>query len=534
AGAIAQEANPQTWDILLTTPLNSMQITLGNLFGRLFFVLALLFSSLPLFAMTQFFGGVPSASVVSSYLIAACSALIVAAIAVTLSVTRTAGRRAVFFFYISVVMYLFVSYALDSQFLRPMNPVGAGGNAYLTTVLTPLNPFLALEVLLKSNSYVPHDFAGESVGWITRMWLGRPIATFCWITSIISFSLILFATLRLRVIGTSAGVIPWYRRIVGLRAKGATERTPRTVWNNAVAWRECAGRSNTLIARLGRWGFLAAGLLVGLILLVFQHTSNGKIGSWNAATLQSALCPILLAEIVVIALVALNMSASAVSREREDGSLDIILTTPIQPGPYLAGKLRGLIQFLLPMMLVPAGTVLMMAVYAATDGLGHDNVTVMSALMGSSGTVTLPFILPEAAITLPIVLVPFIALCVMVGMLWSIKSKGSIGAVIAAVGAVIISFGLVSGCASLLATQRGLGIIGAFFSAFSPVNLVVSSVYPTSGMGGAIESSAAPARTALFIGALAAGATFSSIVYVLHNSMKRSFMMTVRKLAGSA
>src|SRR5262245_23583031 len=66
AGAIAQEANPQTWDILLTTPLNNLQIVLGNLFGRLFFVLALLFSSLPLFAVTQYFGGGPGSSLFAS------------------------------------------------------------------------------------------------------------------------------------------------------------------------------------------------------------------------------------------------------------------------------------------------------------------------------------------------------------------------------------------------------------------------------------------------------------------------------------
>ena len=43
AGAIAQEANPKTWDIILTTPMSKLEIVLGNLFGRLFFVLALLF-----------------------------------------------------------------------------------------------------------------------------------------------------------------------------------------------------------------------------------------------------------------------------------------------------------------------------------------------------------------------------------------------------------------------------------------------------------------------------------------------------------
>jgi ABC-type transport system involved in multi-copper enzyme maturation permease subunit len=44
AGAIAQEASPQTWEVLLTTPLSALQIVLGNLSGRLFFILALLVS----------------------------------------------------------------------------------------------------------------------------------------------------------------------------------------------------------------------------------------------------------------------------------------------------------------------------------------------------------------------------------------------------------------------------------------------------------------------------------------------------------
>ena len=123
AGAIAQEANPRTWDILLTTPLNAAQIVLGNLFGRLFFVLALLLSSLPLFLFIQYFGGVPGDSILLSYLVAGCSAFLVAAIAVTLSVTRTAGRRAVFAFYVSVVLYLFATWAID---LRLRVPIGVG------------------------------------------------------------------------------------------------------------------------------------------------------------------------------------------------------------------------------------------------------------------------------------------------------------------------------------------------------------------------------------------------------------------------
>src|SRR5688572_23453368 len=225
AGAIAQEANPQTWDILLTTPLNNLQVVLGNLFGRLFFVLALLFSSLPLFAVTQYFGGVPGNAIFASYAIAATSALLVAAIAVTLSVTRTAGRRAVFVFYISVIMYLFATYAVD---LSLRQPVAVASSANFTTIVTPLNPFLALEVLLKSNNYMPHDAVEflESSG-IIKMWFTRPIATFCWVCTLISFALVAFSTLRVRVIGARLGAVPWYRKMFGLAARGATERPAR-------------------------------------------------------------------------------------------------------------------------------------------------------------------------------------------------------------------------------------------------------------------------------------------------------------------
>src|SRR5436309_2499245 len=71
AGAITQEKDSQTYDILLATPLTNAQIVLGSLMSRLFFVIALLVSGIPLFAITQIFGGVAIQSIVLSVLIAA-------------------------------------------------------------------------------------------------------------------------------------------------------------------------------------------------------------------------------------------------------------------------------------------------------------------------------------------------------------------------------------------------------------------------------------------------------------------------------
>ena len=525
AGAIAQEANPQTWDILLTTPLNNLQVVLGNLFGRLFFVIALLFSSLPLFAVTQYFGGVPGDSIFASYAIAGASALIVAAIAVTLSVTRTAGRRAVFVFYISVIMYLFVTYATDLS-LRTGAP-GGPGTAY-TTIITPLNPFLALEVLLKSNEYVAHDPVDYVDSfWLVKMWFTRPIATFVWLCGWISLFLVAFSTIRLRVIGAKLGATPWYRKIFGLTAKGSSERPSRTVGHNPVAWRESSARGKTLAAMLGRWGFVALGTGVAVLIVTLFHR-----GTWTASQLQLAISAVLAAEVVIITLAALNMSATAVSREREDGSLDIILTTPIQPGPYLAGKLKGLIQFLLPMIAVPVITLVILAIYVLTNGLGANPGVIMKAvpLAGTTNTADLPVVLPEGALSLPIMLIPFVAFCVMVGLHWSIRSKGTIGSVISAVFIVIATVGVLSLCG--LATGKNMDVVGGVFNTFSPINHIFSMVYPADAIPSAIDEQVGVGRASVIVGALIAAIGYALLVYGLHSNNKRTFMMTVRRLAG--
>jgi ABC-type transport system involved in multi-copper enzyme maturation permease subunit len=525
AGAIAQEANPRTWDILLTTPLNSLQVVLGNLFGRLFFILALLLSSLPLFAVTQYFGGVRLDAIFASYAIAGASALLVAAIAITLSVTRTAGRRAVFVFYITVIMYLFVTFAIDWQFLR--ESIAPGSAEQHTTIMTPLNPFLALLVLLRSNEYVPHDVMDlQDYAWLARWWLSSPIAAFVWVCVLLSTILIAFSTIRLRVIGATEGTAPWYRRMFGLAAKGAMERPPRPVGRNPVAWREAVARGKSLPAVLGRWGFCAAGVLIAIIFITMYH-----VGLLSGQELQTAILTVVGAEIMIITLAALNLSATAVTREREDGTLDIILTTPIQPGPYIAGKLQGLIQFLLPMILVPVTTLVLMALYVMTNGLGGEQGGTIDVLVDNA-TVTIPLVLPEGSLLLPLVLAPFVAFCVMVGLQWSIKSKGTIGAVIASVGIIIAVVGVVSLCG--YAGGQSLSVVGAVLSAFSPGNMAVALVRPDVAINDAVQQQGiGAARIGLFIGAFIAAAAYAALVYGMHTNMKRTFMMTVRKLAGA-
>jgi len=532
AGAIAQEANPKTWDILLTTPLNALQIVLGNLLGRLFFILALLFSSLPLFMVTQYFGGVPGRSIFLSYVIAGASALLVGSVAIAMSVSRKAGKRAVFLFYVTVVIYLAITWSLDHA-----TRITISGGVQHTTWFTPLNPFLALEELLRHQTYRPYapdELLGRN--FITRFALGSPVAAFCWLASTISFILIIWSTIFLRIIGERLGNIPWYKRFLKKLTTADDDqqstlgRSGKEVWHNPIAWREASSRQNTASKLVAKWGFVAIGVLIPVFTLFWFHLGNISI-----ITIQQILITLMGTEIAIIALTAINISATAISREREDGTLDLLLTTPLTPSYYISGKLRGIISFLLPMLAVPVFTAALCAIYILAGGLDRTGGITRSISLISSKKIALPFFLPEGAIILPILLLPFTAFCLMVGLHWSLKTKGTIGSVMVALGIIVAVVGVLSLCG----IQAGghAGVLGAVMVSLTPSTSIFEIIYPEGAIMDALDNSVNGARIATVVGAVIAALAYSFIVYGIHKAMLgpngRNFDMTVRRLSGT-
>ncbi len=519
AGAIAQESNAQTWDILLTTPMSAVQIVLGQIFGRLFFVLALLIASLPLFAITQYFGGVPGSSVFESYLVSASMALLVGVVAVTLSVNRLAGRRAVFTFYVSVVTYLAITFVLDA-FIRQRS--GDPG----VTVMTPLNPFLALQSLLNPAGYpTPSPVALQEMGAMSRLWFGNPVLAWGLVTVGLSVVLGVLSVFRVRSIGTRSAV-PWYRGVFRLGAEGGVTRPARSVSQNPIAWREATARMGTLPKLLARWSFIVLGLLWGLGILVYFHVSGVAIEDFRLILLATVLT-----EFAVLTLVAINMAATAISREREDGTLDLLLTTPITPKDYLGGKLRGLIGYLMPLLAVPVLTLLLTSAYVAVGGFGRPGGVEVSVFLGQARA-NVPMILPEAGLIFPVVTVPFLAFCVMIGLQWSLKSKGTLASVVATVAVVGIAAGAVGGCGWQAA--RSIPLVGPALAALNPLTALIASTTPADAYAGFLEGidDLTSARIALGVGAGMAVAIYLGVVLGMRASMTRTFDMTTRKLAG--
>ncbi len=554
AGAIASEQSGKTYAILLTTPLSNLQIVLGSLIGRLFFILALLFSGLPLFAVMLIFGGVPVKSIFIAFAVAALTALFVGAVAVLLSVMRAGGRKAVFVFVISIAAYLVVVGALDMIVLRQIN--SAPGR---TTVLTPVHPLLVLEASINRANYAPPG--PESLAaypWLVRFYLGQPFAAFATLTAGSSLAMILFCSLWVRRIGAGDSRLAlWFKEKLRL-AESARRHSARSVGNgNPVAWREANTRGN-LGGFIARYGFILAGLVALGVMLYYYHSDPGwapKLGAdgkplatqskTNASTdwFRPALTALLITEIAVITLVALYMAAGSVSKEREDGTLDIMLTTPITPRYYIWGKLRGLVRFLSIMIALPVVSLAIVSAYSLVGGmLDWNQATVMQQARSysnysgfgpspvSATTTPTPLVYLEAPLLLLIMLLPFIATCVAIGMNASLRAKGVLGAIVPSVA--IVGLGaLVFGFCGLAAADT-IPLIGPVLNAFSPATNVVMLVDPHEWVDGFTDEPVI-GRASLFIAALCAAAGYATIVWAVISAMVRGFDHTVRKLSGT-
>ncbi len=521
AGAISKEANPRTWDILLTTPLSPLQIVLGNLFGRLFFIVALLVGALPIMIVTQFFGGVPLNTILLTQLVAITLALAVASAAIGMSVTRTAGRKAAVSFFVITVLYLLITYAIDKSIRAPI-PLGL--NAYSTTILTPLNPFLVLEALLQPAGYVVPETSTLPwpLGWI----MIHPVAGWAWLTVIISMIVITWSSLQVRKLGDRSSRESLWSRML---QQELGDREAHAVTGNPISWRERVTRHRNIGSLLGRWGFVALFSLAFIILSALFLTST-----FSGDVYRSAVLYLVVGELLIVTFSSISLSASAIAKEREDGSLDLLLTTSITPKLYLGGKMRGLVLHLLPMALVPCLTMMAVGliVLVAPEISVVSDVLVQPAYADLKATnFQVPLALYSSAILFPIVFIPYISFCMTLGLLWSVRSKGTIGAIVMT---LILVFIITGGLGMCVLPVQGVGFLGAFFSTLSPVSSVFSTLVASDLIHPSVQSNGIlSANVALGITSIGAGLLWSLASFGLLRSMTSSFVVTVRRLAGT-
>ncbi|MFG0313185.1 MAG: hypothetical protein ACF8LL_03240, partial [Phycisphaerales bacterium] len=146
-----------------------------------------------------------------------------------------------------------------------------------------------------------------------------------------------------------------------------------------------------------------------------------------------------------------------------------------------------------------------------------------------------PVIIPEAGLVLAVMLVPFIAFCVMIGLHWSLKSKGTLSAVVGTVAVVFITAGILGLCG--WASAADMPVIGPALAALSPASLIDAMISPVERLDETVNQPGSEglqvARIAMSVGAVVSAGIYIAIVYGVLTAMVRNFDFTVRKLAGT-
>ena len=618
AGAITQEKDSQTYDILLSTPLTNGQIVLGSLLSRLFFVIALLISGIPIFSITQIFGGVSIAAIVRSFGIAAATAFVTGALAMAIAVFKVGTRRTIFSFYMFVVVYLVGVFLLDQLtfFKVPYIPDPNTGVVELsnTSWFTGIHPFLALRTIFRDPSYMPPEFLQlpeGSRGWLLGWYLSNPANFYTTFMFFLSFVLVTPSIVVLRRLAQSTvSAKTWVLQKLKI-SSGDRTRKPRYVWSNPIAWREAKTKASAARASIMRYGFMAAGV-AGAIAMVWMYSRvnqpskyvsptsyNRQINSlmvYSGSTATSyqltpqtsillevpntlnpsqaetkefrpdqirgkmevvALTPMksvrpqiasmtlrqvgrklsaagardyllgaCIIEFAVILLIVTNAAASTVTREKEDGSLDLLLTTPITSRYYIWGKLRGLVSFVLPLVAVPVLSVLLFVIYDIVRRLGDWNYPTFQWI-----------VFPEAVLILPGMLIIVAAFAAILGMQMSLRCRTTVMAVMSSVGIVVGICAALGWCGGSLVDSNS-GQFGLAIGSFSPFTVMTVLINPyrfaeqnfqTDPSYGFGYSDEASSRATVFIVGWIAVGVYALVVWSMYKSMVKNFDMTIRR-----
>ncbi len=516
AGAITQEKNSQTFNILLTTPLTNAQIVLGSLLSRLFFVAVLLVAGIPLFCIMMVYGGVTGDKIALSIALAGCTALLTGSLAITISVIRIGTGRTIFSFCLTIAIYLIVVYALAAwSAVIPPEAEPAPGQDERMSWLAAFHPFLALAATLGRTP--PPDFGSVAhYGFPRSYLLAWPQYCYLAFTTAASLALIVFSLSFVRR-GAKEGEATFLNRLFGYRRRAAADpqkaRRTRHIGKNPIAWREAVTSASAGGGPIVRYAVFGSGLVFAMLLLAYYLKGNLTVEE-TRLWLYGAVA----VELGITLFVATTTAATSMTREKESNTLELLLGTPMTSDMIIRGKIWGLVHAAGPMLLVPYLTIGLFLLF--------------DLLTGRAFRAEGPVVSWEASLTLPILLVCFTAFACLVGLQASIKARRTLTAVFTSMALVLAVFAVTGGCA-LAVKESGTSYLTAAFMPVTPITAVYVAIDPASALSrpGQVMDGATlqTCRVVAVVAALCSALVYGLVGYAMHRTMVRNFDMIIRK-----
>jgi len=506
AGAITQERDAQTYNILLSTPLSNAQIVFGSLMSRLYFVIMLLLAGLPIFLMAMVYGGVTSSQILESFALSGSTAILTGALAIFLAMIGVGTRRTIFSFYLMIGLYLLSLYLLGQWAATWLEASPANIAGQRMSWLTPLQPFLALDVAL-NRIHAPSYGQLADRNALVRYALAYPSAAYVTWTTVTAFLLTMLSMVFARR-GAKMGEMTFFGSLAGrlrLQGPGPRLRQPRTVWSNPVAWREAKTRVSG--GSFLRWTIILAGVLGSAILFIRRLSgdlSDDEVRFWLAG--------MIIIQFAIALIIATNTAATSMTKEKESRSMDLLLTTPLTSRYILWGKLRGLVSFAAPLLAAPAGALLAFG------------------LIGLFSKASPPAVGVEVVVQLAVLMIVYTACACVLGLQVSLRSRTNVAAVMYSIGLLILLCAVLSGIGFGIIGSVG-GAFGAFFAPFTPFTAIQYLVNPADLFQSKADflKGATDARVAALVGTALAAALYAFIVWSVYAGLVRGFDMTMRK-----
>jgi ABC-type transport system involved in multi-copper enzyme maturation permease subunit len=433
--AIGGEVRQRTLGVLMTTPINSLQIVMGKLLGKLLQIILLLGISLPLLAVVRVFGGVPWDYVVSGLCITLTAALFAGSLSLLLSVTSQQAY--------AVVLTIGTGYLILFGALPGLVGLVFGGGAVTGSPLFLTNPFIALLM----RTYVMLAIPGK-VGTFSSWPLH------CAIMAAATAGVVALAVWRVRRIalsrafgGTSKRTDEKKKGVSAHRYHRAEVGSIRRVEGAPIVWKEMRkpffgrGRRDVIM-----YAVLAGIVLVAVVWLLL--VPRGSAVYILFSYLMSGFSLLVMIRLAVL-------SAASITSEKEGRTWPILLTTPLEDREILYGKGIASFRRNLPLLAAMILWYLLLRLIAPFRG-------------------SVPYSYWLGVIPQVVTLAGSVVFLIGLGLYFGVRMKSTSAAVAATVGAYI---GLSWFCCGLFSTfavffaMRALGPVGGGVSVMSLVLL---------------------------------------------------------------
>ena len=327
--AISDEVSHRTLGVLMTTPINSLQIVIGKLVGRLVQVLLLMAVSLPLLAIVRVFGGIPWAFLGGSWVLTLTTTLFVGSVSLLFSISC---RRA----------YAVIAWAtLSLAVLWGLIP--------LLAVLVATQYRFISEPQLESFFSLTHPYVGlgEMSAWfaspralplgVRGAWLWPSL-----VMAIGTIGVLTIAVSRVRAVArrqiSGEGSATGPSRV---RPAARTSRRPVPVKGCPVLWKEMRA---PLLGRRRGLTVVALGLALGSLAVMYAVAA----GDGRALDDQGFHMAMVFVFMLVGVFFCVVIPATTITSEKEGRSWPILLATPLGDWRIVLAKGLGAIRRGLP------------------------------------------------------------------------------------------------------------------------------------------------------------------------------------------